>query len=127
MFIFRDKFDILVPKFHKGTNPVEIFVRTQIAKKDQVKVEKKFQLYEERGFAECVRVKNIKWLRKKDNLLEVIMDVGHLSLRFLGFKISQHVYLVHAFKKKTQKTPPREIKQALGKKNNFVMYPYENH
>lgn len=54
-----------------------------------------------------------------DNLYELRIS-GGIAVRII-YTISQNqYYLLHAFKKKTQKTPPRELQTALDRKEELI-------
>ena len=76
------------------------------------------QLIEE---IELVPVQYFKKLVNTDNIWEVRVQVGNNIFRILGFLDDEClVVLNHAFQKKTQKTPKKEIKLAEKRKKDYL-------
>lgn len=62
-----------------------------------------------------------KKLVNTDDIWEVRVDVGSDTFRLLGFMQGRElVILTNSFQKKTQKTPPREIKLAERRKKDYL-------
>ena len=76
------------------------------------------QLIEE---IELVPVQYFKKLVNTDDIWEVRIQVGNNIFRILGFLDDERlVVLNHAFQKKTQKTPKKEIKIAEKRKKDYL-------
>lgn len=97
--------------------PVEEFLDSLTAKQAQ-KVVWVMQLIEE---IEIVPVQYFKKLVNTDDIWEVRVQVGNNIFRILGFLNDEClVVLNHAFQKKTQKTPKKEIKIAEKRKKDYL-------
>ena len=63
----------------------------------------------------------LKKLVNTDNIWEVRVQVGGNIFRLLGFFDGDNlVVLNHGFQKKTQKTPPKEIKIAENRRKDYL-------
>lgn len=71
------------------------------------------------GFQEA---KKLKWIKRLDkNLFEIRAYGSNNIQRAIYFKAEKGVYVVtHAFVKKTQKTPIREIKKGVGRRKTYL-------
>ena len=97
--------------------PVEEFLYSLSAKQAQ-KVAWVLQLIEE---INIVPVQYFKKLVSTDDIWEVRIQVGNNIFRILGFLDDDRlVVLNHAFQKKTQKTPKKEIKIAEERKKDYL-------
>ncbi len=97
--------------------PVEEFLDSLTAKQAQ-KAAWVMQLIEE---IELVPVQYFKKLVNTDDIWEVRVQVGNNIFRILGFLDDERlVVLNHAFQKKTQKTPKKEIKIAEKRKKDYL-------
>ena len=97
--------------------PVEEFLDSLSAKQAQ-KVAWVLQLIEE---IDIVPVQYFKKLINTDDIWEVRIQVGNNIFRILGFLDDNRlVVLNHAFQKKTQKTPKKEIKIAEERKKDYL-------
>ena len=100
-----------------GLCPVEEFLYSLSAKQAQ-KVAWVLQLIEE---INIVPVQYFKKLVSTDDIWEVRIQVGNNIFRILGFLDDDRlVVLNHAFQKKTQKTPKKEIKIAEERKKDYL-------
>ena len=100
-----------------GLCPVEEFLDSLSAKQAQ-KVVWVLQLIEE---IDIVPAQYFKKLVSTDDIWEVRIQVGNNIFRFLGFLDDDRlVVLNHAFQKKTQKTPKKEIKIAQERKKDYL-------
>jgi phage-related protein len=62
-----------------------------------------------------------KKLVNTDNIWEVRVDVGRNTFRLLGFFSRRElIILTNSFQKKSQKTPPKEIKLAEKRKQEYL-------
>lgn len=100
-----------------GTCPVEGFLDSLTG--DQVqKVTWVLQLIED---LEVIPAQYFKKLVNTDDLWEVRIQAGNNIFRLLGFlEGKQMVILNHAFQKKTQKTPAKEILIAEARKKEYL-------
>ena len=97
--------------------PVEEFLDSLTAKQAQ-KAAWVMQLIEE---IDLVPVQYFKKLVNTDDIWEVWIQVGNNIFRILGFLDDERlVVLNHAFQKKTQKTPKKEIKIAEKRKKDYL-------
>lgn len=63
----------------------------------------------------------LKKLTNTDDIWEVRVDVGRNTFRLLGFFSGRElVVLTNSFQKKSQKTPPKEIKLAEKRKRDYL-------
>ena len=100
-----------------GLCPVEEFLDSLSAKQAK-KVVWVLQLIEE---IDIVPAQYFKKLVSTDDIWEVRIQVGNNIFRILGFLDDDRlVVLNHAFQKKTQKTPKKEIKIAQERKKDYL-------
>ena len=100
-----------------GRCPVEEFLDSLESKQAQ-KVAWVLQLVEE---LDLVPVQYFKKLVGSDEIWEVRVQVGGNIFRILGFLDgAELVVLNHAFQKKTQKTPRKEIQTAERRKRDYL-------
>jgi phage-related protein len=98
-------------------SPVEEFLDSLSAKQAQ-KVAWVLQVIEE---IDKIPVQYFKKLVNTDNIWEVRVQVSGNIFRLLGFLEGDNlVILNHAFQKKTQKTPLKEIKIAEKRKKDYL-------
>ena len=102
---------------HRGDYPVKDFIQ-QMDKKSRAKIWRYIALLEEHGpnllrpYADYVRYK-IKELRIKT-------QAGNVRI-FYFFPLEGNIILLHAFKKKTQELPEKEIEQAKKNMEDFIL------
>lgn len=97
--------------------PIEEFLDSLSSKQVQ-KVAWVLQLVEE---LDLVPTTYLKKLVNTDDIWEVRVQVGGNIFRLLGFFDHDNlVILNHGFQKKTQKTPPKEIKIAESRKKDYL-------
>ncbi len=100
-----------------GVCPIEVFLDSLSGKQAQ-KVAWTLQLIEE---MQIVPAKHFKKLVNTDDLWEVRIQAGNNIFRLLGFLDGENlVILNHAFQKKTQKMPKKEIQIAETRKKNYL-------
>lgn len=100
-----------------GACPVEDFLDSLSGGQAQ-KVTWVLQLIEE---LEIIPAQHFKKLVNTDDLWEVRIQAGNNAFRLLGFlEGNQVVILNHAFQKKTQKTPKKEIQIAEARKREYL-------
>jgi len=103
-------------KFDSGDCPIEIFLDSLSGKQAQ-KVIWTLQLIEEIDF---IPTKYLKKLVNTNDIWEVRVQVGNNIFRILGFFDDGNLIILnHAFQKKTQKTPKKEIKIAEARKKDY--------
>ncbi|MGB0713521.1 MAG: type II toxin-antitoxin system RelE/ParE family toxin [Gammaproteobacteria bacterium] len=109
--------NVVFYRMESGRCPVEEFLDTLAAKQAQ-KVAWVLQLVEE---MEAVPVQYFKKLVGTDGIWEVRVQLGGNIFRLLGFLDGADlVVLDHAFQKKTQETPRREIRIAEDRKRDYL-------
>lgn len=111
----QDSWNIFYYESSSGETPVQSFIDSQ-EKKARIKIARMFDLLEEFGVR--IGAQHAKKLTGTD--LWELRILGSDSIRI--FYITQHPHtslLLHAFKKKRQETPPREIKTALNRLQEY--------
>ncbi len=100
-----------------GDCPVEEFLNSLTARQAQ-KVTWVMRLVEEMNL---VPVKYFKKLTGTDDLWEIRVQYGNNIFRLLGFMDGKNVVILnHAFQKKTQKTPIKEIAIANTRRKDYL-------
>ena len=101
----------------EGKTPVIDFLDSLSAKQAK-KVTWVLQLIEE---LDVIPSTYLKKLVNTDDIWEVRVQVGNNIFRLLGFFDGNNlVVLNHGFQKKTQKTPPKEIKLAEQRRKDYL-------
>ena len=101
-----------------GKCPVEEFLDTLSSKQAQ-KAAWVFRLIED---LPSVPQKYLKKLVDTDDIWEVRINFANDAFRFLGFFDGPKLIILnHAFQKKTQKTPRRDIQTAENRKKEYFM------
>lgn len=109
--------EIVFYRMDSGRCPVEEFLDSLESKQAQ-KVAWVLQLVEE---LDIVPVQYFKKLVASQEIWEVRVQVSNNIFRVLGFLDgAELVVLNHAFQKKTQKTPPKEIQIAEKRKRDYL-------
>jgi len=107
---------IIFYRLNNGKSPIEDYLETLSAKQ----VEKVFFVLDLIETIEIVPRKFFKKLESTDNIWEVRVQHGNNIFRLLGFfDGADLVVLNHAFTKKTQKLPKKEIKIAEQRKKDY--------
>ena len=108
--------EILFYKTYSGRQPVQEFLDSLDSKQSQ-KVTWVLQLIEE---IERVPKQYFKKLENTDDIWEVRIQSGNNAYRLLGFwDTGRFIILNHAFAKKTQAVPKKEIKLAEERKYDY--------
>lgn len=108
---------ILFYRTESNTSPIEDFLDSLTGKQAQ-KVAWVLQLIEE---LDDIPSQYFKKLVSTDGLWEVRVQAGNNIFRLLGFfEGSNLVVLNHAFQKKSQKTPRKEIELAENRKKDYL-------
>ncbi len=98
----------------RGRYPVRDFAREQNAS-TYAKIIHSIELLE--SFGPYLKPPYAKKLRNK--LYELRIS-GKIAVRIFYTIIDNKFYLLHAFKKKTQRTPPRELKVAIDRMKELI-------
>ena len=99
-------------KDHRNNDPVTKFILT-LSPKDRAKVFRSLELLEE--FGVNLKLPHARQIQGK------LWELRPGSNRLLYFAhIDNQFVILHAFKKKTQKTPPQEIKKALSRMKEYL-------
>ena len=115
---------IIFYRLKNGKCPIEDYLNLL----SQKQIEKVFFVLDLIEQFNIVPRKFFKKLESTDNLWEVRVQYGNNIFRFLGFfDGSELVVLNHAFTKKTQKTPQKEIKKAEKRKKDYFFYKGDQH
>ena len=94
------------------------FIKRKASAKQAQKIAWVLQLIED---LDIIPTTYLKKLVNTDDIWEVRIQVGGNIFRLLGFFESDNlVVLNHGFQKKTQKTPPRDIKLAEARKKDYL-------
>jgi phage-related protein len=110
--------EIVFYRTESGVCPVEDFLDSLSSKQAQ-RVTWVMQLVEE---LEIVPVKYFKKMTGTDDLWEIRVQSGNNIYRILGFLEEKHLLVLnHAFQKKTQKTPKKEIAVAEARKRDHLL------
>lgn len=110
--------EIIFYRTESGSCPVEEFLDSLTSKHAQ-KATWVMQLIEE---LEIVPVKYFKKMAGTDGLWEIRIQSGNNIFRLFGFMDGKSIIVLnHAFQKKTQKTPKKEIQIAETRKKDYLL------
>ncbi len=110
--------EIVFYRMESGDCPVEKFLDSLSAKQAQ-KVTWVLEIIED---LDIIPVKYFKKMTGTNDLWEVRVQSGNNIFRILGFiEKNNLVILNHAFQKKTQKTPKKEISIAEARKKDHLL------
>lgn len=103
------------PEFDWGTD-FDNFLKS-LTEKDKALILDMIIRIENSGMQDSIRKNRVKKL--KDNLYEIrLIGTDKKLIRSIYFQLNQNqYYIVSGFIKKTDKTPPREIKKAKERRN----------
>jgi phage-related protein len=108
---------IIFYHFENGKCPIDDFLESL----DNKQVEKVFFVLDLIETIDIVPRKFFKKLESNDNIWEVRVQYGNNIFRLLGFlDVNDSVVLNHAFIKKSQKTPKKEIRIAEQRKKEYL-------
>ncbi len=100
-----------------GFCPVEEFLSSLSGKQTQ-KITWVLQLIEE---LEPIPAQYLKKLVNTDDIWEIRVQVGNNIFRLLGFFEGKKIIILnHAFQKKSQKIPMKEIKKSEARKKDYL-------
>ena len=109
--------EIIFYRTESGSCPVEEFLDSLSAKHAQ-KATWVMQLVEE---LEIIPVKYFKKMTGTDGLWEIRVQSGNNIFRLFGFLEGNNIIVLnHAFQKKTQKTPKKEIQVSETRKKDYL-------
>ena len=109
--------EIIFYRTESGSCPVEEFLDSLSAKHAQ-KATWVMQLVEE---LEIIPVKYFKKMTGTDGLWEIRVQSGNNIFRLFGFLEGNNIIVLnHAFQKKTQKTPKKEIQVSEARKKDYL-------
>ena len=109
--------EILFYRSRSGKCPVEEYLETLSNKQ----IEKVFFVLEMIETLDVIPRKFLVKLMSTNEIWEVKVQYGNNIFRLLGFLDGEDlIVLTHAFTKKTQKTPKKEIKIAEQRKTDFL-------
>ena len=109
--------EIIFYRLPSGKCPVEEFL-DRLSGKQAQKVAWVLELIEELDYVPNNYLKNLVNI---DGIFEVRVQVGNDIFRLLGFKDRKEcLVLTNGFRKKTQKTPRKEIKLAEERKRDYM-------
>ena len=108
----------------KGISPILEFFRT-IPKKDLAKIIREIDLLEEFGLS--LGLPHIKKLVNAEDLWELRVKFSSNNYRIFYFVLKDRQFvLLHAFQKKSDETPKREIELAISRKNDYLKRGEQN-
>jgi len=96
-----------------GTKPVSDFIKKSNRKGS---ILKKFELYEKQELVSLLKTETaeeFKWVKLKYGFSLYEFKLGPNRFLFVALNSWEKIFLVHAFIKKTDKTPKSEINAAL--------------
>lgn len=109
--------EIIFYRTESGSCPVEEFLDSLSAKHAQ-KATWVMQLVEE---LEIIPIKYFKKMTGTDGLWEIRVQSGNNIFRLFGFLEGNNIIVLnHAFQKKTQKTPKKEIQVSETRKKDYL-------
>ena len=100
--------------------PVLDFIISLTAKQ-QAKIYREIELLEE--FGNDLHFPHVRKIEGKKNefLWELRIKLGSDAFRIMYFMFYEnHCVLLHGFKKKTEKTPPKELEVALNRMTDYI-------
>ncbi len=103
-------------KVLRGESPVEEFI-DKMNEKDQAKVYNYLKLLQDKGYL-LIRPYTAK-VRGKLRELRVRIEEGNVRI-FYFFFVEKKIILLHAFKKKVQALPAKEINKAENNMKDFI-------
>ncbi len=111
-------YEIIYYSNENGQCPILEFLKS-IPKKDRAKILREIDLLEEFGLQ--LGMPHLKKMKGTDDLWELRVKQGTDNYRVFYFTMKDSKFvLLHAFLKKTQKTPKKEITVAENRKYDFV-------
>lgn len=103
---------------NNGTSPILDFLKS-LPKKDVAKILREIDLLEEFGLA--LGMPYIKKLVNSEDIWELRIKFSSNNYRIFYFVLKDKKFvLLHAFQKKSDETPKKEISTAISRKNDFI-------
>jgi phage-related protein len=96
-----------------GTKPVSDFIKKSNRRES---ILKKLELYEKQALVNLLKsgvAEEFKWVKSKNGFSLYEFKPGPNRFLFVALDSWEKIFLVHAFIKKTNKTPQKEINKAL--------------
>jgi phage-related protein len=110
-------FQIIYYSFN-GNSPILEFLKA-LPKKDIAKILREIDLLEEFGLS--LGMPHIKKLVDSEEIWELRIKFSSNNYRIFYFVLKDKQFvLLHAFQKKTDSTPKREIQTAITRKNDYL-------
>ena len=107
-------------KRKRGDYPIE----NAISKINDTKLKKNIvhilETLEEHGHQQLIKTHDAKNLKGYKNLYEIVIRHQHLYFRIFFSIFKNKIWLLHAFLKKTNKTPQKEINIAINNKKEII-------
>ena len=98
--------------------PIHDFLTT-IPKKDLSKILREIDLLQEFGFQ--LGMPHVKKMKGTEDIWELRIKIASNNYRVFYFTLKAETYLMlHAFQKKSTKTPTKELRKAINYKNEFL-------
>ena len=105
--------------YHKDDQSPIVEFLSKLPRKDQAKILREVDLLEQFGIS--LGMPHVKKMAGTDDLWELRVKQGSDNYRIFYFTMKQRRFvLLHAFQKKSQKTPNKEIKIAENRKSEFL-------
>ena len=114
-------YELILYETESGNRPVEDYLRNLYKEnqiEDAAKIKDYMELLEKHGVAQINNYHSqaVKKVDKKNNIWE--LRPGDNRVFFFHFTGEKYV-LLHAFRKKSQKTPPQQIEQAVREMKDY--------
>ncbi len=98
--------------------PIHDFMKS-IPKKDLAKILREVDLLQEFGYK--LGMPHVKKMKGSDDIWELRIKMASNNYRIFYFTLKENTYLMlHAFLKKSNKTPTKELNKAINYKNEFL-------
>lgn len=105
--------------YHKDDQCPILEFLSKLPKKDQAKILREVDLLEKFGLS--LDMPQVKKITETKDLWELLVKQGSDNYRIFYFTMEQKQFvLLHAFQKKSQKTPNKEINIAENRKSDFL-------
>lgn len=102
-------FSIYLYESKRGDKPVKIFIKS-LNPKTSAKIAHLIDLLSEKG-----PLVGMPYVKKMQSNLYELRIRGKTEIRIFFTRINKNIILLHAFKKKSQKTPRKELNIALSR------------
>jgi len=105
----------------RGDYPVKNFINELDDAKLRVKILDDLNSLEKYGYQQLLKTRDAKKLKGYKNLYELITNHRNLYSRIFFSILKNKIWLLHGFLKKTNKTPLREINNALNNRYDTMI------